>query len=106
MSWFEYGTPERRSHRRGVWLRVRNLPKPILKEAKKYLSFTESIEWVEVKEMRPEGRVFLEFWCRKIGSMRPGKPTVFKVFGLVVSEDPSWICEGDLGRGFVPRRQA
>lgn len=100
MSWFEYGKPARRSLRRGVWLRVRNIPEPLVKEAKKYLDRNEFIEWAEVKEIRPKGQVFLEFWCRKEGSMKPGKPVVFKVFGLVVDEDPKWICEGDLGRGW------
>lgn len=100
MSWFEYGTPERRSWRKGVWLRVRNLPAPLVKEAKKYLGITEFIEWVEVKEIRPHGKVYLEFWCRKVGSMKPNKPVINKVFGLVVDENPEWICEGDLGRGY------
>lgn len=102
MSWFEYGTlpANKRKLRKGVWLRVRSLPEPLLKEAKKLLSWRETIEWVEVKEIRPEGRVFLQFWCRKIGFLKPEKPTVFKVFGFDVPEDPTWICEGDLGRGY------
>lgn len=105
MSWFEYGHPVHRSSRRGVWLRVRNLPEPLVKQAKKYLTKDEFVEWVEVKEIRPKGQVYLEFWCRKIGSMKPGKPVINKVFGLVVDEDSAWICEGDLGRGYKGKEQ-
>ncbi len=99
MSWFEYGTPKRRSLRKGVWLRVRNLPESLVKRVKKHLGMTETIEWCEVKEIRPNGQVYLEFWCRKFGSLK-GPEFVSKVVGFVTDEDPAWICEGDLGRGW------
>lgn len=104
MSWFEYGTPnpKKRHLRKGVWLRVAHLPKPLLKEAKKKLQFSvEFIDWVVVSEMRPDNEVLLEFWCHnprtdvfKDGTVR------YTVFHILTKEDPTWVCEGDLGRGY------
>lgn len=104
MSWFEYGSlpPKKRKLRKGVWLRVRNLPRPILDAVKpKFRSAKESIDWVVVSEMRPDGLVLLEFWCHNPfednfadGSQR------FSVFHLLAKENPSWICEGNMGRGY------
>jgi hypothetical protein len=100
MSWFQYGTPTKRSLRKGVWLRVSDLPEPITKQAKKYLSKNENIDWIIVSEIHPNNKVSLEFWCHKIVPMKANKPTVYKVFHLLVDENPEWTCEGDLGRGY------
>lgn len=115
MSWFEYGTPKSRKVRKGVWLRVRCLPQPILDTAKKIMRTGENIEWVIVKEIRPNNQVYLEFWCKEYPALNAGikvikqffakqkkNPLLFNryaVFGFVADEDPTWICEGDLGRG-------
>jgi hypothetical protein len=108
MSWFEYGTPKRRHLRKGVFLRVRNLPENLLKSAKKILKPGEMIEWVEVSGIEANGKVLLEFWCAhefspEIGRLQkkiPGFHRRFTVFHLFVDENPEWICEGDLGRGY------
>lgn len=105
MSWFEYGSlpPKKRRLRKGVWLRASALPGPIVKAARRCMrSKHEEIDWVVVSEMRDDGEVLLEFWCHV-----PGKADVisngnvrYTVFHLLAKEDPSWICEGDMGRGF------
>lgn len=104
MSWFEYGTlsPKKRKLRKGVWLRVGNLPAHILKEARsKMRSKLEQIEWVVVSEMRPENKVLLEFWCRTpVKDMLYDRSCRYTVFYVLATEDPTWICEGDLGRGY------
>lgn len=104
MSWFEYGVPalNKRRLRKGVWLRVRNLPDPIVKAARKKLrSNDEEIDWVLVEGIRPDRQVLLEFWCHDPIRDRMADGTQRQtVFHLLVVEDPKWICEGDLGRGY------
>jgi len=97
MSWFEYGTPKRRSLRKGVFLRVSSLPLDILKEADEYKRCFETIEQVKILEILPDEYVLLEFWSRHIGWDPINRSTVFT---FRVKEDPKWICEGDLGRGY------
>ena len=102
MSWFEYGVPERRALRKNVWLRVRHLPDALKKRAKKHMRLFEEIEWVAVQEIHPNGKVLLEFWCRRPGDYQRSDKFVrrYNVFSFEVDEDPTWICEGDLGRGY------
>ncbi len=104
MSWFEYGLlpPKKRKLRKGVWLRVRNLSKPILDAVKsKFRSKREAIDWVVVSEIRPDNLVLLEFWCHNpFEDNFPDGSQRFTVFHSLVVEDPTWICEGDLGRGY------
>ena len=106
MSWFEYGTltGRKRNLRKGVWLRVGSLPTQIYTKAKTYMREGEEIDWIKVTEMKPNGEVFLEFWCHNPSdqkhNMRPGAKLRYTVFHLLEKEDPKWICEGDLGRGF------
>ncbi len=103
MSWFEYGVPKRRSLRKNVWLRVDALPDNILKDAKKRMRKGEYIDWVAISEIKTAPKVLLEFWCHDpldvVNRQTPMAPR-FTVFHLLVDEDPSWICEGDLGRGY------
>ena len=99
MSWFEYGTPKKRCIRKGVWLRIRCLPSSILKEAKRKMRFGEVVSRVVVKEVHSECRVLLEFWCNSPVDMIRGKDR-YNVFYVETTEDPKWICEGDLGRGY------
>ena len=100
MSWFHYGKPEpkKRKLRKGVWLRVQCLPEDIYIAAREKLrSITEVIRWVIVSEIRPDGKVLLEFWCQEMFDPVPERYTVFYLF---VGENPEWVCEGDLGRGW------
>jgi hypothetical protein len=100
MSWFDYGTPKRRHLRKGVWLRLIHLPAPLLKQIKKH-SKKEELFYVEVSKIRPKGKVLLEIWCHQPGPrMHPTIPARYTVFHLLVDEDPTWCCEGDLGRGY------
>jgi len=96
MSWFKYSDQPKRALRKGIWLRTRNLPAPILKEIESNITNGESLLWVEVKELQKNGFVLLEIWCKQIS-----KKEKYTVFHVSAKEDEDWICEGDLGRGFV-----
>jgi hypothetical protein len=84
--------------RKGVALRVRDLPPLLLGRVRSYMEPGEEIEYAIVSEMRQDGQVFVEFHCRK--RFEPIGPRKV-VIGLEVPEDPQWVCEGDLGRGMV-----
>lgn len=98
MSWFLYSAPKKRSHRKGIWLRHRTLPKALLRRADAMLRPGEDVLWVCVEGLRPKGQVLLEFWARD--SMDPVQQR-YNVFHILADEDPNWVCEGDLGRGLV-----
>ena len=103
MSFFEYGnlSGRKRRLRKGVWLRVRSLPKDIIDRAKaKMRTPFDEIDWVIVQEMRPEGQVLLEFWTHTMLIDHRKDLWRYTVFHLLEKEDPTWICEGDLGRGY------
>lgn len=116
MSWFQYGKPlpKKRNLRKGVWLRVSDLPEIIYTKAKlQFRSKQEEIRWVVVQEIRPNNKVLLEFWCQDpfkdhIWKTINGEKTLserYTVFHLLVDENPEWICEGDLGRGYKEAEQ-
>jgi len=96
MSWFEYGKPKRRSLRKGVWLRVRDLPGDVRLKIRALLKKNERITWVAVQEIRPKGQVLLECWAH-VPKESMNRHIVVHV---LVDENPEWICEGDLGRGY------
>lgn len=62
----------------------------------------DQLQWVEVCEIRPEGQVLLEFWCQSLEDIPFNRYTVFHI---VTKEDPEWVCEGDLGRGFKAEKK-
>lgn len=101
MSWFEYGslTGRKRNLRKGVWLRLRSLPPEITQKMQPFLKEGDMVCWVIVLEMRPKGQVMLEGWARNIQDIATGLQR-YNVFNFIVDENPNWICEGDLGRGF------
>lgn len=99
MSWFKYGDQSIRRYRKGICLRVRSIPEPLNAQIKALLAPGESVWRVAVDELLKDGRVRLEIWATQ-PKHRNGEE-VDTVFGIVVPEDPSWTCEGDLGRGLV-----
>lgn len=105
MSWFVYSDQQKRRYRKGIWLRLRSLPEDLLAKIKSNMQDNETLAWVVVQELRPKNQVLLEVWCNQLAGMGhwPWKKTNerFTVFHLLVDEDPNWVCEGDLGRGFV-----
>jgi len=98
MSWFLLQDQKDRSKRQGVWLKTTS---PSLSDVfaeikrRKLLRFGETVEWIEIKEIRPEGKVLLEVWA--------SNPYVKKhrhnVFHIPIAENEQWACHGDLGRG-------
>lgn len=102
MSWFDYGTPSKRSSRKNVRLRVKHLPISLVKRAKLHMRKDEIIDSVVVAQICPKGKVMLEFWCRKYGDYSKKDKTVvrYNVFQFDADEDPGWCCEGDVGRGY------
>ena len=102
MSWFVYSDQQKRRYRKGIWLRLRSLPEDLLAKIKGNMKSDEQLAWVVVQELRPKNQVLLEIWCNQLNyPWTPAKNERFTVFHLLVDEDPNWVCEGDLGRGFV-----
>ena len=62
MSWFLLKDQPKRGLRKGIWLRVRNLPEKISKEINKNLPFGSQIDWVSIQELQHDGKVLLEVW--------------------------------------------
>lgn len=102
MSWFYYGDQPIRRYRKGVFLRVRNLPDGIMDQVNKVLTKGQTLYHVKVAELKPDKQVLLEFWMqpRRI-AMKPYPIHVYEVFYLTVPENPMWVCESDVGRGLV-----
>lgn len=102
MSWFVYSDQTRRKYRKGIWLRVRSLPKDLKSKINSHMLLFETIAWVEIDELRPNNQVLLEIWCYQTKfPWTATSPERFTVFHLLVDENPDWVCEGDAGRGFV-----
>jgi hypothetical protein len=60
----------------------------------------QQIFYVLVAEIQDDGYVLLEYHCgTKIMSPRQ------TVITQHVKENPKWICEGDLGRGYVEEKR-
>jgi hypothetical protein len=99
MSWFTLRDQPDRRRLRGVWLRCGSNPDvqgAIRRSGLKRL--TETVEWVEVKEVRPGRRVLLEVWCISLLDCVRRRRR-HNVFHMDMLENPDWVCEGDLGRG-------
>lgn len=107
MSWFKYSDQTTRRYRKGIWLRIRDLPIDLMSEIESNLNSDEQLAWVVVQELQPQGRVLLEIWCTQLKALpvlQQQEPQRYTVFHLSVPENPEWICEGDLGRGLVVGR--
>lgn len=104
MSWFLYGDQKSRRKRKGVCLRVRNLDDYLLKriDNTSCLRPGEKVFLVTVVELRPRKQVLLEIQAEAYADVISGKQRS-NVFHIVVDEDEGdeWICEGDIGRGWV-----
>jgi len=94
VSWFKYSDQKKRSNLKNVWLRIRDLPEELKKEIDSNIS-NEKLERVVVCELLPDNNVLLECWAEVIFGVK------YTVFYITTKEDPDWICEGDLGRGYV-----
>ncbi len=100
MSWFYYGDPKNRQKRKGIWLRTQTVPEDVKGAIKdtRCLRASESIDRIEVHEMRDNDLVLLRIWAKSIADSAR-KINRYNVFFVIVKENPEWICEGDLGRG-------
>lgn len=104
MGFFNYGKPKNRSHRKGVCVRCGSLSSDITTVAAQLMEPGQWIDYVLVKEIHPENQVLLEFWCRGYSSkVQFNGKTYFKnnVFHIFAEEDPEWVCDSDIGRGYV-----
>ena len=101
MSHFRLKDQPVRGKRKGVWLRFKLNPDVVSAiRRSRLMRGLDLVEWVELKELRPGGKVMLEVWCvSALDSMR--NKCRHNVFHVVVDENEEWICEGDLGRGLA-----
>lgn len=95
---FLYGTPRRRSRRRGVWLRVKELPNDLLHYFESKMRHGEVLSHVVVAQIKWDG-VVLEAWCADPAKFKIEEP-VWTVVQARVPEDPGWVCEKNLGAGW------
>ena len=104
MSWFKYGDIKKRSHAKGVALRFYFLPQALQSKIKNVIHQTDEVDFILVSELRPQNQVLLEVWVRSPGwgkFMRDKGMEKYTVLMFLADEDPEWICEGDVGRGWV-----
>ena len=99
MSWFALQDQPNRKKRKGIWIRAGSNP-DVMEAIKKsrLMRPTDTLEWVEISELRSDNKVLLEVWCRSLVDCVRGKHR-HNVFHLYMDENPEWVCEGDLGRG-------
>jgi len=115
MAWFELKAQPRRALRKGICLRIRNIPEPL---AAQILSFLPNIglysgdlkggqiQSVIIDGLLSDGKVRLEVWSethedRVRSNNTIGTVSKFTVLHLVVPENEDWVCESDQGRGLV-----
>jgi hypothetical protein len=86
----------------GIWLRYRSNPDIIYLAKKSWnKGFFDTVVRVIISEVDDEtGEVWLEFWCKNIIDILLRKHR-YNVFYKKVPTNPEWICEGDLGKGYV-----
>lgn len=98
MSWFLLKDQPDRSKRQGIWLKTTSDSLSdvfaAIKKAK-LLRLSEVVEWIEIKEMRPEGKVLLQVWAMNVLCIKRRH----NVFNILITENEQWACHGDLGRG-------
>lgn len=104
MSNFSYGTPKNHSIRYGVYLKLyseSNKQVTNLIYKSNLIRFYETIYKIVVFEYNPEKNiVFLQVWCKSIFDSIRHKQR-YNVFYINLPPNPNWICEGDIGTGFV-----
>ena len=100
MSWFYLKEQTKRRYRKGIWLKVESLPKELSRKIYKHVPWFNTIEWIEIKELREDRKVFLQVWTLSLRQV-PKIVRKYVVFSLLVDEDPEWVCHGDLGLGLV-----
>ena len=99
MSWFALEAVKERKKIKGIWLRERSNPdvQQAIKKTKE-LRMTDVVWKIEIVELRKENKVLLEVWAKNtIDVIR--KKHRNNVFHIEMTQNPEWICEGDLGRG-------
>ena len=103
MSWFTYDEPKPRSLRKGVCLRVKNLPQDIMSQWSGLCQPRpdERIDRVDVLEILPKGKGIVRCWSRVSGVDPIDRHVVVE---FMTDENPLWICEGDVGVGYKPDR--
>ena len=95
---FLYGRPQRRSRRKGVWLRVKTLPSDVDQYFRSRMRPKDVLSHVVVSQIKWDG-VVLEAWCADPSVFRIKDNEVWTVIVGRFPEDPDWICEKYLGSG-------
>ena len=103
MSWFLLGNIEEKERKKikGIWLRVESGNNNDVKKAiknSKNLRFSEVIERVVIVELRKDNQVLLEVWSKSVIDVIRKKQR-YNVFHILITQNPLWVCEGDLGKG-------
>lgn len=101
MSWFLLGDISGKERRKikGIWLR-KNANPDIIKEIKKTknLRGLDRVWKIEIVELRKNNQVLLEVWANNALDLMRDKERN-NVFWILMTQNPKWVCEGDLGKG-------
>lgn len=103
MSWFLLGDIKERSEIKGIWLRSSedtNLDVQKAIKQSKHLRLTEYVDRIVIHEIKNNEQVLLEIWGKNSLDFIKNKRR-YNVFYVLVKENPEWVCEGDLGKGFM-----
>lgn len=90
--WFFYGAPVRRHLRKGVYLRVNDLPEKLTQKINEHISSHEVVERVIISEIQEDKKVLLEIWL--------ASDKTHRIIRISTPEVMNWVCESNLGRGF------
>lgn len=115
MAWFLLKDQPKRSLRKGICLRIRNLPESLMKKILAQLPDTGvysgpmklgQIESVIIDGVLSDGKVRLEVWSsthedRMRHIQDANTPFKYSVLLFVVDENEEWVCEADQGRGLI-----
>jgi hypothetical protein len=103
MSWFLLEDIKEREKIIGIWLRSNpDINSDVHKAIKKSknLRFSEYTDRIIIHELKDDGQVLLEIWGKSsLDFIR--KKRRYNVFYILVKQNIKWVCEGDLGTGFI-----
>lgn len=106
MAWFKYEDQPIRRYRKGIWLRVKSLPDHLKIRITAELKKQETIAYIKIYELQTKNRVLLEIWCYQDKyPFNSNKAERYTVFYLSEVENPDWVCESDIGRGLVKKKE-
>lgn len=108
MAFFILKDQKSRSLRKNVWLRINcDVNQDVHEVIKRAHMDKHTLERIVILNILPKDKVLLEIWFKDDYTqfVANERITKFTVIHVVVPENPEWVCESDVGRGFVERKK-